>query len=153
MAPIEEFVHDLVDLRFAERHSRGKPRAHVRKVEDRMRRRVGHGVSKAVAARVLGVSTNTLDKWIARGRVPTVEGTSGRQAVALEPLVELATEVAQLREAGQTDGLLAAAILELEQKDPVYRRDFNDLYGESVAAAERGELVSATVPESFGPED
>jgi transposase-like protein len=153
MAPTEELVHDLVDLRVAERHSRGKPRAHVRKVEDRMRRRVGRGVSKAVAARVLGVSTNTLDKWIARGRVPTAAGDGGRQVVALEPLVELATEVAELREAGQTDGLLAAAILELDQKDPTYLRDFSDLYGASLAAIARGELVPATIPESFGPGD
>jgi DNA-binding transcriptional regulator YiaG len=140
MAPTEELVHDLVDLRVAERHSRGRTRAHVRKVEDRVRRRVGQGVSKAVAARVLGVSTNTLDKWIARGRVPTVAGNRGRQSVALIPLVELATEVSQLREAGRTEGLLAAAILELGQKDPAYLRD-------------RGELVPATVPDSFGPGD
>jgi len=153
MAPTEELVHDLVDLRVAERHSRGKPRAHVRKVEDRMRRRVGHGVPKAVAARVLGVSTNTLEKWIARGRVPTAASSSGRQVVALEPLVELAAEVAQLREAGQTDGLLAAAILELDQKDASYLRDFSDLYGASLDATQRGELVPATIPDSFGPGD
>ena len=118
-----------------------------------MRRRVGRGVPKAVAARVLGVSTNTLDKWIARGRVPTAASNSGRQVVALEPLVELAAEVAQLREAGHTDGLLSAAIIELDQKNPAYLRDFNDLYGASLDAMERGELVPAVIPESFGPGD
>jgi transposase-like protein len=118
-----------------------------------MRKRVGRGVSKAVAARVLGVSTNTLDKWIARGRVPTVRGSGGRQLVALVPLVDLAAKVKQLREAGQTDGLLAAAIFELEQRDPAYLREFDELYGDSLDALGRGELVPATIPDSFGPDD
>jgi transposase-like protein len=153
MSPTEELVQDLVDLRVAERHIRGKSRAQVRKVEDRMLERVGAGVSKAVAARILGVSTNTLDKWIARGRVPTESGKRGREVVAIVPLVELAAEVAQLREAGQTEGLLAAAILELEQKDPVFHREFGELYGDSLGALERNELVPAAIPDSFGPHD
>jgi transposase-like protein len=118
-----------------------------------MRKRVGPGVSKAVAARILGVSTNTLDKWIARGRVPTVRGSGGRQVVALLPLVELGANIKQLREAGQTDGLLAAAILELEQRDPAYMSEFDELYGDSLDALKRGELVPATIPDSFGPDD
>jgi transposase-like protein len=150
---MEELVQDLLDLRVAERHSRGKPRAHVRKVEDRMRNRVGPGVSKAVAARILGVSTNTLDKWIARGRVPTVRGNGGRQVVALLPLVELGANIKQLREAGQTEGLLAAAILALEQRDHAYVREFDELYGDSLDALKRGELVPATIPDGFGPDD
>jgi transposase-like protein len=153
MSPTEELVQDLFDLRVAERHSRGKPRAHVRKVEGRMRKRVGPGVSKAVAARTLGVSTNTLDKWIARGRVPTVRASGGRQLVALLPLVELGANIKRLREAGQTEGLLAAAILELEQRDHAYMSEFYELYGDSLNALSRGELVPATIPDSFGSDD
>jgi hypothetical protein len=153
MSPTEELVHDLVDLRIAERSSRGKPRQRVRNVEGRMRKRLGNGVPKAVAARVLGVSVNTLDKWIARKRVPTVPGAKGRRLVAVSPLVDLAAELEKLREAGRTEGLLAAALLELQQQDPRYREDFAGLYGESLAAMERDELVPATVPESFGPDD
>lgn len=153
MPPAEELIHDLVDLRVAERSSRGEPRERVRTVEGRMRKRVGAGVPKAVAARVLGVSVKTLDKWIARGRVPTVAGTNGRRLVALSPLVDLAAAVEQLREAGRTEGLLATALLELQQQDPQYRRNFHDLYGESLAAVERGDLVPATIPETFGPND
>lgn len=150
---MEELVQDLLDLHVAERHSRGRPRAHVRKVEGRMRKRVGAGVSKAVAARILGVSTNTLDKWIVRGRVPTVRGDGGRQLVALAPLVELGANIKQLREAGQTEGLLSTAILELEQRDHAYVREFKELYGDSIDALRRGELVPATIPDSFGPDD
>ena len=153
MSPTEELVYDLVDLRRAERSSRGKPRQHVRKVEVRMRRRVGRGVSKAVAARVLGVSVNTLDKWIARERVATLPGPGGRRLVAVLPLVDLAAEVARLREVGHTEGVLAAAVLRLQQDDPRYRQEFEELYGEGLSAAERGELIPAAIPSTFGPDD
>jgi hypothetical protein len=118
-----------------------------------MRKRVGPGVSKAVAGRTLGVSTNTLDKWIARGRVPTVRDNGGRQLVALLPLVELGANIKRLREVGQTDGLLAAAILELEQRDHAYQREFDELYRDSLNALKHDELVPATVPDSLGSDD
>jgi hypothetical protein len=159
MAPVEDLVQDLVDLKVAQRSSRGRPRERVRNVELRMHRRVGPGVSKAVAARVLQVSVNTVDKWIARGRIPTVPSPTGRRLVALGPLVDLVAAVQDLREAGRSDGLLAAALLQLQlqlqqqQQDPHYREDFNALYGESLAAAQRGDLVPATIPDDFGPDD
>lgn len=152
-AATEELVHDLVDLKVAQRASRGKPRERVRRVEGRLRKRVGPGVSKAVAARVLGVSVPTVDKWIARHRIPTVPGSGGRRRVALNALVDLAAAVEDLRDAGQTDGVVAAALLRLAQEDPVYREEFQKLYGESLAAAQRGDLVPATIPDTFGAED
>lgn len=150
MSPTEELVHDLVDLHVAGRD--GDPER-VRKVEVRVRGRVGDGVPKAVAARVLGFSVNTLDKWIARGYVKTVEGKNGRQLVALEPLVDLAAEVEQLRETGKKDGLLAAAILALQMEDPKYRQEFDELYGDSLEAMRKGDLIPFTIPDTFGPED
>jgi len=150
MSATEELVHDLIDLHVA---GRDGDRARVRKVEDRVRARVGTGVPKAVAARVLGFSVNTLDKWIARGRIQVVPSRNGRQLVALEPLVDLAAEVERLRDAGKTEGLLAAAILALQQDDPAYREEFEELYGESLEAMRRGELVPATIPDTFGPDD
>jgi excisionase family DNA binding protein len=153
MAPVEELVHDLVDLKVAQQSSRGKPRQRVSKVEDRMRKRVGSGVSKTVAARVLGVSVNTIDKWIARGSIPTVRTAAGKRLVALTPLVDLAAAVEDLREAGQTSGVLAAAITHLQQRDPPYRKEFEKLYGHSLAAAKSGDLVPAAIPDTFGPDD
>lgn len=150
MSPTEELVHDLIDLHAAGRD--GDP-DRVRKVEDRVRTRVGDGVPKAVAARVLGFSVNTLDKWIARGRVETVAGKNGRRLVALEPLVDLAAQVEEIRATGKKDGLLAAAILALQLKDPEYRREFDELYGESLEAMRKGDLVLFTIPDTFGPED
>lgn len=153
---MEELVHDLVDLNVAHRSSRGKPRQRVSHVEGRMRKRVGPGVSKTTASRVLGVSVNTVDKWIARGSIPTVRatgGTGGKRLVELTGLIDLATAMEDLREAGQTTGVLAAAILHLQQHDTRYRRDLEELYGESLTAAKSGDLMPATIPDTFGPED
>jgi transposase len=154
MSPVaEELVRDLVDLKVAGRSSRGKPAERLRRVEGRVRRRVGDGVSKAVAARVLGVSVPTVDKWIARGRIPTVPSASGPQRVAVVTLVDIAALVEVLREQGQTDGLVAAAILRLEQEDPAYHRDVAELYGDSISAIKRRDLIPATIPANFGPDD
>jgi len=150
MSPTEELVHDLIDLHVA---GRDGDRDRMRKVEDRVRIRVGDGVPKAVAARVLGFSVNTLDKWIARGRVETVEGKNGRRLVAIEPLVDLAAQVEEIRETGKKDGLLAAAILALQLEDPEYEQEFDELYGESLEAMRKGDLIPFTIPDTFGPDD
>jgi excisionase family DNA binding protein len=152
-ASTEELVQDLVDLKLAQRSSRGKPAERVRRVEGRVRKRAGTGVSKAIAARVLGVSVPTVDKWIARGRIPTVRNGRGPRRIELSALVDLAAAVEELRDAGETKGVVAAALLRLEQEDPVYRKNFNELYGESLAAGQRSDLVPATIPDTFGPED
>ena len=151
---MEEFVHDLVDLKVARRSSRGKPRQRVSNVESRMRRRVGPGVSKTVASRVLGVSVNTVDKWIARGSVPTVRAAGGKRLVELTALIDLATAIEDLREAGHTTGVLAAAILHLQQHDASLSPGLRGaVRRESLAAADRGDLIPATIPDTFGPED
>lgn len=149
----EELVNDLVDLQVAWRTTRGEPRERVSRVERRMRERLGPGVPKTVAARVLGVSVPTIDKWIDRGRIPVMYTPRGQRRVALGPLVALAAEVQGLREAGQTEGLIAAALLRLQQEDPEFRKEVDELYGESLEAMRRGDLVPAVIPESFGPED
>jgi excisionase family DNA binding protein len=149
----EELVQNLIDLKIAQRSSRGTPAERVRRVEGRVRRQVGPGVPKAVAARVLGVSVPTVDKWITRGRIPTIRTGDGPRRVAVIALVDLAAVVEELRERGQTEGLVAAALLRLEQADSVYRDDLGELYGDSLTATQRGELVPATIPDTFGPED
>ena len=110
-------------------------------------------VSKTLAAGILGVSINTLDKWVARGRVPAVEVADYRRArIPTGPLLALASEVSELRRAGADRALLAQAISRLEQEDPQWQREFDDLYGESLRAMQRGDLVKVDL-DSFGPED
>src|SRR5215217_2396269 len=149
----EELVQNLVDLKVARRSSRGRPAERMRLVEGRVRQRVGAGVPKAVAARVLGVSVPTVEKWVARGRIPTILNGSGPPRIGVSALVDLAALVEELRDQGKTEGLVAAALLRLEQEDPVYRDNFDELYGTSLAAAERGDLVPAAIPKTFGPDD
>jgi excisionase family DNA binding protein len=112
------------------------------------------GLRKATAARLLGVSVNTLDKWIARGRLPLVrDDTSGRDLVDIRGFVPVLVKVRNLRDAGRSDGVVAAAIAELEREDPGYQRAFSELYGPPLEAIAGGRLKAVTVPRTFGPED
>ena len=54
---------------------------------------VGPSVSRALAARVLGVSRAALDARISRGDVPVLLTREGRREVPLRALVELANDV------------------------------------------------------------
>ncbi|HEY2537305.1 MAG TPA: hypothetical protein VGI24_10025 [Solirubrobacteraceae bacterium] len=99
------------------------------------------------------MSVNTLDKWIARGRVPVVEVEGyQRTRIPTEPLLALASEVSELKRMGVSRALLAQAIGRLEQEDPQWRREFDELYRESLDAMERGDLVKLDL-ERFGPDD
>jgi hypothetical protein len=73
--------------------------------------------------------------------------------VEVGALVGLAAIVEELRELGHTEGLVATALLHLEQQDPVYRSDLEELYGNSLAAPRKRNLVPASIPETFGPDD
>jgi hypothetical protein len=53
----------------------------------------------------------------------------------------------------ETPAILAPGARFARPKEASDLRDFSDLYGESLHAMERGELVAARIPESFGPRD
>jgi len=154
MTPVEETVEDLADLYLAERSTRGSAKTHIQRVRDRRARSLRSGVPKAAAARLLGVSVNTLDKWIARGRIGTVTSSrSRRELVEPHHLAKLLVHVRVLRQQGSTDGVLAVAIEALERDDQTYRREFDELYGASLRALESGDVKPLQLPDSFGPED
>lgn len=143
-----------MDLYSAELASRGVSRAHIHRIVERRRQSVGRGIPKAGAARALGVSVQTLDKWIARGRVRTVRNLkTDRQQVDAQQLVPLVAEVRALRRLGCREGILAHAIEALDQHDTGYRREGDELYSEALQAAESGDLQPGTLPENFGPDD
>lgn len=154
MSPVEDVVEDLADLYVLERSSRGPNREYVRRIRARRTKQADRGVPKAAVARMLGVSVNTLDKWIERGRITTkVDPKSGRKLIDGEEAARLLIAVRVLRAQGKKDGVLAAAIAELERKDPEYQRQFTALYGASLASMEAGDLEPLRLPDSFGPED
>lgn len=152
MTAVEEIVEDLADLYAAEKASRGSARTHIQRVQAR-RRAAAMGIPKATAARMLGVSANTLDKWIGRGRISTLASPSGRALVDAQEVAQLLIAVRVLRQLGRKDGLLAAAIQQLERDDPHYQREFAELYGESLESMETGNVKPLRLPDSFGPED
>lgn len=154
MSAAWDIVEDLVDLQIADRESRSpQVKARLRRLTER-RVRAHHGLSKAEAARMLDISVNTLDKWIARGRVAVVrDDSSPRTLVAIVPFARLVGEVRELRALGETSGVLATAIAQLERDDPDYRHEFAELYGASLQAMQDGRLRPLELPAGFGPED
>ncbi|HTX45399.1 MAG TPA: hypothetical protein VMD48_03930 [Solirubrobacteraceae bacterium] len=155
MSPTHEaIVEDLADLYVIEKEVRSKP---ARERLGRMARRKTadtNGLRKATAAKMLGVSVNTLDKWIQRGNLAVVQDAkTGRELVDIRGFVPIFVKVRALRNAGQRDGILAAAISELEREDPEYKKSFAELYGTSLDAMAESRLKPVVVPSTFGPED
>jgi len=115
---IEGALRDVVDLRVAAQEATSKrQRERIEGVARRRRSELGMSVPKTRAADVLGVSVTTLDKWIERGALPVVRRRdSARSELETGAVLELAVEVAHLREGGQRRGVLAGAVQRLEQR-------------------------------------
>jgi excisionase family DNA binding protein len=146
---IQRALRDVVELRCAAREAaNARQLDRIERIAQRRREDLDETVPKTRAAEALGVSVTTLDKWVARGKLPAARhGGSGRVEVPTEAVLELAEEVQQLREAGRRRGLLAEALRLVDQRrrgpaigmpgyfpDPLRdrRRDF-----EQLSAAER----------------
>jgi hypothetical protein len=115
---IERALEHVIALRLA-KPAVADPRElrRLKRVERALRREIGVSVPKTPAAVVLGVSVTALDKWIARGRLPVVRRPgSSRQEIDADALLDLAQEVTQLREAGETRGVLATAFERLAKQ-------------------------------------
>lgn len=153
MTAVEEIVEDLADLYVAEKTARGSVRTHIRRVQARRARAASQGVPKAPAARMLGISVNTLDKWIGRKRIRTIQSPSGRALVDAQQVAQLLIAVRVMRQLGRSEGLLAAAIQQLERDDPHYQREFAELYGQSLESMQTGNIKPLELPDTFGPED
>jgi hypothetical protein len=110
-------------------------------------------MSKAPAAKIVGISVPTLDKWIKRGIVPVVRAPSGRPRIPRDTALDLAERVAELRSRGQDRNLLVAVIDQLQRADPAYQEDFQELYGPGLRALTSQELVSAAPSARFAAED
>jgi molybdopterin-binding protein len=67
-----------------------------------------HRISEAAA--VLGISDDTLRRWIDAGRVPATTGSDGRAAVAGSDLAALARELAERGADGLVDPRRARAV-------------------------------------------
>jgi hypothetical protein len=110
-------------------------------------------MSKSQAAKVIGVSVPTLDKWIEQRIVPVKRATSGRPRVPRDTALDLAERVADLRQRGRERNLIIALVDQLQRRDPNYQREFKKLYGPGLRSLTKGRLVSAAQTDAFGPDD
>lgn len=110
-------------------------------------------MSKSQAAKVIGVSVPTLDKWIEQRIVPVERAASGRPRVPRDTALDLAERVSDLRERGRERNLIVAVVQQLQRDDSTYRVEFEKLYGPGLRALASEELVSAAPTDEFGPED
>lgn len=108
---IERALADVIDLRrVASTVSEPDARRRLTLLTRRRLADIGPSVPKTRAAKALGVTVPALDRWIARGALKTRRPTSGRTEVDTLDVVDLAVEIASLRESGRKRGLLAEAI-------------------------------------------
>ena len=154
MTTAEKTVRRLVELNEAALEiPDGRARGKVQDVADGLAAET-RGVSKAVAARVLGLSVPTVEKWIGDGRLTTlhVEGFD-RELVDSARLARIAAVVRALRRDGRKRGMIAAVVDRLSQDDTAVQASLRDALDESLAAVERADLNELKIPATFEPND
>jgi hypothetical protein len=97
IAEREQLIRNILRLRRAE--SSSSHADDIAAVRADLERAVGATVSRAMSARVLGVSQTALHRRIAQGDVPVVMTPGGRREVPLSALVELVEAVEEHRSA------------------------------------------------------
>jgi hypothetical protein len=95
IAERERLISDVARLRRAERTS--SAHADIAAVRANLERMAGPTVTRAVSARLLGVSQTALDRWIATGDVPVLITPTGRHELPLRWLVESIEAVRERR--------------------------------------------------------
>jgi hypothetical protein len=149
---IERTAERILALRRTARRG-GEVRDELEPIIDGLRRDLDDTMSKSQAAKVIGVSLPTLDKWIEQRIVPVERAPSGRPRVPRDTALDLAERVSDLRDRGRERNLIAAVIHQLQHDDPTYQREFQKLYGPGLRALASDALVSAAPTVDFGPED
>lgn len=93
----DDAVGGIVRLRRAERMADVETAREITPVLTMLERVVGPTVGRASAARLLGISHSSLDRWIEKGDVASVITPAGRREVPLTHLVDLLVEVEERR--------------------------------------------------------
>jgi hypothetical protein len=105
-------IESIVRLRRAERASDEQTRRDIEPVIAFLEDAAGPTVSRAEAARLLGISYPALDRWIAKGDIPALVTPSGRKEIPLPQLVDLVAEL----DSHQDEGRLAVASIIRERR-------------------------------------
>lgn len=131
----------------------GEVRQELEPIIDGLRRDLDETMSKTQAAKVIGVSVPTLDKWIEERIVPVERAASGRPRVPRDTTLDLAERIADLRQRGRERNLIIALVDQLHRNDAAYQREFKKLYGPGLRSLAKGRLVSAAPTDAFGQDD
>lgn len=99
----ERIIGDVLRLRRAESRTPAPARDDIAAVRANLEDMAGATVTRAMAARLLGVSQTALERWIAGGDVPVLTARSGRREVPLHALVRLIEAVRERRLADPRD--------------------------------------------------
>lgn len=101
IAERERLVDNLIRLRKAERAP--PAREDIAAVRADLERMAGPTLTRAMTARLLGVSQTALDRWVATGDIPVLVTRSGRRETPLRALLELIEAVGERRLANPRD--------------------------------------------------
>lgn len=149
----ERRARHILQLRHAARRG-DSVQAELQPVIDDLRTELDETVPKASAARILGVSTTTLDRWVARRLIPTAPAARGsHQEVPRDALLDVAEAVADIRRLGADRRVLVEALRRLHAEDAETRSSVEEDLGAALTAADRGDLVKFTLPDDWDPED
>jgi hypothetical protein len=103
-------VDNIVRLRRAERIRRVAP--DVAPVRRQLEAQLGPTLSRARAAKILGVSQTALDRWVAAGQIPVAITPSGRNEVPRQVVLELRESLDRLKSKGIARHPLSVALAE-----------------------------------------
>lgn len=88
-----------------------------------LRLELDDSIPKLPAARALGISVKGLDKWVAKGEIPTLRRPgAGRSQVDTDAVLDVLEVVTDLRQAGATSGVVATAIARLRDHGRLRRK-------------------------------
>ena len=117
----EQLLEDVLQLRRAEE---GSPEwESIATVRSHLEDELGRTLPRSVAARALGISQPTLDKWIARGEIPLLPSPEGRSVVPVREVMDLVEALEERRELDPEDPYPLSSVLRerrarVEQLDP-----------------------------------
>lgn len=106
-------VDNIVRLRRTERIRRAAP--DVAPVRRQLEAQLGPTLSRARAAKILGVSQTALDRWVAAGQIPVVITPGGRREVPRQVVLELRESLDRLKSKGIARHPLSVALAERER--------------------------------------
>ena len=128
----------ILALRRTARHG-GDVQDELEPIIEDLRGDLDDTMSKSQAAKVIGVSVPTLDKWIEQRIVPVTRAASGRPRVPRDTALDLAERVADLRQRGRERNFIMALVDQLQRNDAAYQREFEKLYGPGLRSLAKGD--------------